>query len=143
VLKRIFISLLLGVSCALVLAACGGTETANSNTSANTNATKSTTTTTTTTSTPATTSSPATTTPASGEKIGVAECDDFLDKYDACVKDKIPESVRAQYQASIAQWRKSWRDLAANPQTKGTLANVCKTQLDSARQSMKSFGCEF
>lgn len=141
-LKRIFVSLVLGVSCALMLAACGGTETANNNTSTNTNATK--TTTTTTTSTPATTtSSPATTTPASGEKIGVAECDDFLDKYDACVKDKIPETVRAQYQASIAQWRKSWRELAANPQTKGTLANVCKTQLDSARNSMKSFGCEF
>jgi hypothetical protein len=39
--------------------------------------------------------------------------------------------------------RKSWQTLAANPQTKASLAQACKTASESARQSFKSFGCDF
>jgi hypothetical protein len=141
---------MLCVACALALSACGGAET-NSNSATTGNANKSTTTTTTTTTgTPATTSSPATTTsspaattPASGEKIGVADCDDFLNKYEACISDKVPAQARAQYEASIKQWRDSWRQLAANPQTKASLAQACKMAADQAKQSMTSYGRSF
>ena len=80
---------------------------------------------------------------ASAEKIGVAECDAFITAYEKCVNDKVPAAARAQFNTSLAQWRKSWHDLAANPKTKPTLAGVCKTQLDSAKQSMKTYGCTF
>lgn len=145
-MKRTFIPLGLCVLFALLLAACSSSETTSNNTTANTaSSNKTTTTTTTTTSTPATTTSPASTTTASSsrEKIGVAECDDFLTKYEACVSGKVPEAARVQYKATIEQWRKSWRELAANPQTKATLAQACKTSAEQARQSMKSFGCDF
>jgi hypothetical protein len=151
-LRKIFVPFMLFVLCAFWLAACGGSDTTTDNgNSTTTNVNKTTTTTTTTTtsspattsSSPAMTSSPAKTTTASGDKIGVPECDDFLAKYDACVSSKVPEAARAQYKASLEQWRKSWRDLAANPQTKGTLAQACKTSAEQARQSMKSFNCEF
>jgi hypothetical protein len=139
---------MVAVCCALLLSACGGSDT-TSNNNATTNASK-TTTTTTTTSTPATTTaspaatgSPAATATSSGDKIGIAECDDFLDKYDACVTDKIPAAARAQYQSSLTQWRKSWRDAAANPQTKATLAQQCKMIAEQTSQSMKTFGCTF
>ena len=142
---------MLTVACALALSACGGTET-NTNSATVTNANKTTTTTTTTTSSPATTtsspaattSSPAATTkPASGEKIGIADCDDFLDKYEACVSDKVPAAARAQYEASLKQWRDSWRQMAANPQTKASLAQACKTAAEQTKASMSSFGCTF
>ncbi|HEX8000094.1 MAG TPA: hypothetical protein VF528_17030 [Pyrinomonadaceae bacterium] len=157
---RKFLPLMMCVAVALGLTACGGGET-NSNSTTNSNANKSTTTstTTTTTSTPATTSSSpattnsspattssspaATTAPASGEKIGIADCDDFLSKYEACVNDKVPAAARAQYESSIKQWRDSWRQLAANPQTKGTLVQVCKSAAEQAKTSMTSFGCSF
>jgi hypothetical protein len=87
-------------------------------------------------------STPATTTAAStGEKIGIADCDDFIAKYEACVTDKVPEVARAQYKAGVEQWRTSWRQLAANPSTKATLAGVCKQAAESARTSMKSYNC--
>lgn len=89
------------------------------------------------------TSNTAATTPSSGEKIGVAECDDFLAKYESCVTGKVPAAARAQFESGMKQWRESWRKLADNPQTKGTLAGVCKTSMESARTSMKSYGCEF
>lgn len=139
--KRIFVSLMFVVSCALLLAACGGSETTSNNTSTTNSA--STTNTTKTTSSPTTTSSPATTKPATGEKIGVAECDDYLDKYESCISSKVPEAARAQLEASMKQTRDSWRSLAANPQTKSSLAAACKMATDQAKTSMKAYGCDF
>jgi hypothetical protein len=82
-------------------------------------------------------------TAATGEKIGIAECDTFLTEYETCISTKVPEAGRAQYKTAIAQWRSSWRKLADNPQTRGTLATVCKNQLETARTQMKSFNCTF
>src|SRR5258705_2886909 len=123
-------SLFLCVVCAIVLVGCAKTET-NTNGNANTAATKTT--------TPAST----TASTASGGKIGVPECDEFIAAYDACVSSKVPEAARAQYKSSIEQWRSSWRKLAENPNTKATLVSVCKQSAESARTSMKSYGCTF
>ena len=128
---------------ALLIAACGESATNSNNSNApaaNANANRAAVTTPATTNTPATTASSADT---AGEKIGIAECDDFLAKYEACVSGKVPEAARAQYKSALAQWRNSWRQLAANPQTKPTLAQACKTSVEQARTSMKAYGCDF
>jgi hypothetical protein len=120
-----------------VMLACGGAAD-NANTATNNSATSNTNTKTT--ASPA--ASPASTTTAStGEKIGVAECDDFISKYEACVTGKVPAAQQATFKSSIETWRKSWKDLAANPQTKGTLAAVCKSSLDQAKTSLATYGC--
>lgn len=129
------LSLLLCVVCAIVLTGCSKTEPAHEANANSSNANK-----------PAAASTPATTAPVAanaGEKIGVPECDEFIAAYDACVSDKVPEVARAQYKASIEQWRSSWRKLAENPQTKATLAATCKQSAEQARVSMKSFNCTF
>ena len=87
------------------------------------------------------TASASSTTASTGDKIGVAECDDFISKYEACVTGKVPAAQQANFKSSIETWRKSWKDLAANPATKGTLASVCKTSLDQAKTSLASYGC--
>lgn len=149
--KRIFVSLTLSVSCALLLTGCGSSETPTTNGS---NATASnqtsSTTTTTTTSTPAattTTSTPAstttTTTTSSGDKVGVPECDDFITKYEACVTSKVPEAARAQFNASLKQWRDTWRQAASTPQGKAGLAQGCKMIAEQSKQSMQPYGCSF
>ena len=78
-----------------------------------------------------------------GDKIGIEECDSFLTAYDNCVSNKVPEAVRAQYKTAINTWRTEWKKLADNPQTRGTLATVCKNQMETARAQVKSFGCTF
>jgi len=96
------------------------------------------------TSTPATAAAtPPTATASTGEKIGVAECDEFLTAYENCVTGKVPEAARAQYKTSIATLRTQWKKLADNPQTKPTLAAACKQSLETTRTAMKSFGCTF
>lgn len=121
------------VLCAAILIGCSKTETGNSNTMTG-NANKSTTTTTT--STPATT-----TTTSAGDKIGVPECDDFIAKYEACVSGKVPEMVRAQYQSMLKTWRNEWKKAAENPQTKGTLASICKQAKEQQEAALKTYGC--
>ena len=120
------------VAIGLLLVACGKTEVTVNNNSATLPATKT---------TPA--STPATVASTAGEKIGVPECDSFIAAYDACVSSKVPETARAQYKTSIEQWRKSWHQLATNPNTKASLAQACKTAAEQARVSMKSYNCTF
>lgn len=78
---------------------------------------------------------------SAGDKIGIEECDSFLTAYDNCVSNKVPEAVRPQYKNAINTWRTEWKKLADNPQTRGTLATVCKNQMETARAQVKSFGC--
>lgn len=118
--------------------ACGGaadnanTATTNATTNANTKAAA----------TPAANTS-ANTAASTGEKIGVAECDEFIAKYEACVKDKVPAAAQATFKTSIEQWRSSWKKLADNPSTKGTLASVCKSSMDQAKTSLASYNCSW
>jgi hypothetical protein len=123
--------LVFSILCVAILIGCSKTEMSNSNTADNSNKSTSSTGTTSTTGT----------TSSSGDKIGVAECDDFLAKYEACVTGKVPEVARAQYQNMLKQWKESWKKLADNPQTKGSLAATCKQIRDAQEAGLKSFGC--
>jgi len=76
-------------------------------------------------------------------QVGVAECDSFITAYENCVTTKVPEATRAQFRSSINTWRTEWKKLADNPQTRPTLVNVCKTQLETARTQMKAYNCTF
>ena len=78
-----------------------------------------------------------------GAKIGVEECDQFLTAYENCVSTKVLEAGRERYKTIISTWRADWKKLADNPQTRGTLVSVCKTQLETARTQMKPMGCTF
>jgi hypothetical protein len=118
--------LVLCVLCAAILIGCGKTENSNSNTAAD-NSNKGTTS--------------KTGTLPSGDKIGIAECDDYIAKYEACAP-KVPEAGRAAYRSALDQTRASWKKLAENPQTKGALASACKQALQTAEATWKGYGCQ-
>ena len=121
------------VLCVALLIGCSKTETTNDNNSSAGSAKPGS----------AASSPGSSTASSSGEKIGVPECDDFIAKYDACVSSKVPEAARAQYKASIAEWRKSWKQLAQNPATEATLAAACKQAAEQQAAALKSYGCSF
>jgi hypothetical protein len=83
----------------------------------------------------------ATNSTSSGDSVGVPECDEYIKKYEACVNTKIPDAQRGTFKSSLDTLRKSWKDAAANPQSKAGLATGCKAALDQAKTSMASFGC--
>lgn len=67
---------------------------------------------------------------ASGDKIGVAECDEYIAKYPACIA-KMPEVGRAAAEQGFKNQKDAWRKQAANPQTKDALQPGCKAALEA------------
>lgn len=129
------ILLMLCLVTGLLVLACGKTEEANHNTAATNTSTAA--------ASPAAHANDTPATASAGDKIGIEECDNFMAAYDNCVSTKVPEAARAQYKTALATWRTEWKKLADNPQTKGTLAGICKTNLENARTQFKTFGCTF
>ncbi|RQW45299.1 hypothetical protein [Novosphingobium sp. LASN5T] len=75
--------------------------------------------------------------PADG-MTGVAECDDYLNKVMACIKDKVPESQRAAMEQAIQQSKASW----ASIQDKAALAQSCKAASEQAKATYSAMGCK-
>ncbi|HEX8502678.1 MAG TPA: hypothetical protein VF659_18995 [Pyrinomonadaceae bacterium] len=82
-------------------------------------------------------------TTASGDKIGVPECDDYIAKYEACVSGKVPEAARATYKTSLETMRTTWKNAAETPAGKAALAQGCKQALEQAKANLGSFGCSW
>ena len=76
-----------------------------------------------------------------GDKIGIPECDEYIEKYQACINEKVPEAQRVAFKKSFEAIQKGWKDAAANPQTKTGLATVCKQAIETAKQSMTAYSC--
>jgi len=80
---------------------------------------------------------------ASGDKVGVAECDEYIQKVETCLASKVPEAQRATYKSTLDTMRTTWKKAAETPQGKAGLAQGCKMALDQAKASMGSFGCSW
>jgi len=115
------------ILCAAILIGCSKTETGNSNSTAGS-------------SNSAGTSGGGSATTA-GDKIGIPECDDYIAKYETCVRGKVPEQARAALESSLKAARDNWKKAAENAQSRGTLAAACKQASDAAATSMKAYGC--
>lgn len=79
--------------------------------------------------------------PATADSVGVPECDNYINKYTACVSGKVPEASRAQLQASLDQMRQAWKQAASTDAGKASLAQACTAANDAAKSSMSAFGC--
>lgn len=82
-------------------------------------------------------------TASTGDKIGVPECDEYIEKYEACVFSKVPEAARGAFKSSFEAQRKAWKDAAANPQSKAALASGCKQALETAKQALATYSCDW
>lgn len=83
-------------------------------------------------------------TPAAVEdgKIGVPECDEYIEKYTKCIMEKVPESARPHMREAMELSAKAWREAASGPSKDG-VASTCKTALEAARQATESLGCDW
>lgn len=79
---------------------------------------------------------------ATGDSIGVPECDDYIAKYEKCIGDKVPEMARGALKEAFEKTRASWKELAANEATKGALAGACKQAMEASKTALSAYGCE-
>jgi hypothetical protein len=80
---------------------------------------------------------------AHAQSTGIAVCDDFLTKYEACVSSKVPAAQRAMFKGQLDQTRRTWSDMAKNPGTKSSLEGVCKQSIDQIKVAFQPYGCAF
>ena len=94
---------------------------------------------------PAATVAPATTAPAAAtvapSEFGVPECDEYMTKWLACVDSKVPAEARATYRAAIEQSKSQWKQAAATPQGKQSLAMACTQSLTATKQALAAYNC--
>jgi len=76
-------------------------------------------------------------------EFGVAECDDYINKYVACIDSKVPEAGRAMIRQQLDQTKAQWKQAASTPEGKAGLAAGCKAATDAARTAMTAYGCAF
>jgi len=77
------------------------------------------------------------------QTTGIAACDDFLKKWEACVTSKVPAAQKTTYQAQLDQMRKAWSDAAKTPNAKATLEPTCRQMGEQMKTAMSGFGCTF
>ncbi len=71
---------------------------------------------------------------ASGDKIGVAECDDYITKYEACI-GKVPAAGKPAMEQAFKAQRDAFKQAASTPEGKAALKTQCKTALDTLAQN--------
>ena len=76
------------------------------------------------------------------DKIGVPECDEYIEKYMKCIEEKMPEAAREQTQKAVQQSIDAWKQAADGP-AKDTLAETCKNALETAKKATAAMGCEW
>jgi hypothetical protein len=92
---------------------------------------------------PATTLAPATLPAVAAGDFGVAECDNYMKKYIACVDSKVPEAARAMMRQQLEQTKAAWKQAAATPQGKSGLAMGCQQADQASAPAMKAYGCQW
>lgn len=75
------------------------------------------------------------------DSIGIAECDDYLTRYEACVSDKVPVEARAALQQSLDATRGAWKASLGTPGAEEGLRQACVQARDSTRAAMQAYGC--
>lgn len=83
--------------------------------------------------------------PASGDKLGIPECDEYIEKYETCltsIAEKYPQ-VQPSLKSAFEAQRKGFKDAAASPQGKETLPGVCKQAIESAKTATSAYACKW
>jgi hypothetical protein len=81
--------------------------------------------------------------PLSAQDVGIAECDHFLERYQACV-DTLPSAEqRARLSGRIEEYRTEWRALAADPSRHPWLVARCTQFTGIMTRGLAPIGCSF
>jgi hypothetical protein len=79
--------------------------------------------------------------PGSG-KVGVAVCDEYLDKMARCITRLSPEAQVPMKNAMVDS-RKAWQANAATREGRSALDGTCRQALDAAKSAAAAMGCEW
>jgi len=75
--------------------------------------------------------------------VGIQACDEYLQKYVACLASRLPPAAQAQVRQGLRVLAQAWRRAASTPGARQSLETACQTAYAAARQAMSSFNCSW
>jgi hypothetical protein len=90
---------------------------------------------------PATTAASSASASVAAGDFGVPECDEYMRKYLACIDSKVPEAGRAAMKQALEQQKAAWKQAAATPEGRSSLATGCKAAADQTKTAVQAYGC--
>lgn len=84
---------------------------------------------------------PATPPPPLPATIGVAACDDYVDRYRTCIKDLVPAIEKERHGQVVDAQRATWLAAAADPKLAAGLEGECGAAAEAARVATRIWGC--
>lgn len=79
---------------------------------------------------------------AAGE-IGVAACDEYLNKWETCLSTKVTGDAREQVKVALEATRDGWKRAAATPEGKAGLEAACGQAAEMAKMQVAAYGCSW
>lgn len=77
-----------------------------------------------------------------GGLVGVAECDEYLQKMARCIT-RISAEAQPPMRNAMDESRKAWQENAKTREGRAALENTCKQALDAAKSAAAAMGCEW
>jgi hypothetical protein len=74
-------------------------------------------------------------------RIGVFECDRYLEALTRCVSTRMPASARGVMIKALGTVRRAWKKAASTAAGRKTIAKGCKAALAASRREMAAFQC--
>jgi len=74
---------------------------------------------------------------------GVRECDDYLDRYVACLSLRLGQPEVVPFAALIKLIAKGWRWSAQTPDGRASLPSICTSALAQTKSLTRTVGCEW
>ncbi len=81
--------------------------------------------------------------PVTGAVIGVAACDEYLNKWETCLATKVTGEAREQVKVALDATRDAWKRAAATPEGKAGLAAACEQAAELAKMQVTAYGCSW
>jgi len=78
----------------------------------------------------------------SGSRVGVAVCDEYLDKMARCIT-RISAEAQPPMRNAMDESRKAWQENAKTPEGRAALEATCRQALDAAKSAAAAMGCEW
>lgn len=75
------------------------------------------------------------------DEIGIAECDDYIKKFEACLAEKIPADDQIKFRMTLDDQKRQWRSVANDPAQHDTLVQQCTDAANMAKSTMQE--CSF
>lgn len=74
---------------------------------------------------------------------GIAFCDEYMTLSEKCVAEKVPEAERAGLNGLIKTMRINYKRLSVTPESKNSLLDQCKRDLEHSKVAMARYGCNW